>query len=152
MYLPRLPRLSRMDFRFESTSTESPIFGTPDGGLLNYYNSGYRDGYTNYGQLMGNTVGRQGRIFQGWTTFHLSALNEIQFSFRDRQVDPHFVPGGGLWQDYIVSHEMHVRSGFYVKSTIQFEHIQHFPMLFNGKVNNITASMELGFVPTWLKL
>jgi hypothetical protein len=152
MFLPRLPHASRMDFRFESTSTESPIFATPYRGLLNYYNSGYRDGYTNYGQLMGNTVGRQGRIFQAWSAIHLSAVDQIQFSFKDQQVDPHFVPGGGLWQDYIVSYEMHVRSGFYVKSAMQFEHIQHFPMLFNGRVNNITGSIEIGFVPAWLKL
>ena len=151
MYLPRLPHASRMDFRFESTSTESPVFATPYGGQLNYYNGGYRDGYTNYGQLMGNVVGRQGRIFQSWSAIHFSAVNQIQFSFKDQQVDPHFVPGGGLWQDYIVSHEIHLRSGIYVKSAMQFEHIQHFPMLFNGNVNNVTGSIELGFVPSWFR-
>jgi hypothetical protein len=151
MYFPRIPHASRMDFRFESTSTESPVFGTPYGGLLNYYNGGYRDGYTNDGQLMGNVVGRQGRIFQAWSAIHFSAVHQIQFSFKDQQVDPHFVPGGGLWQDYIVSHAIQLRSGFYVKSSMQFEHIQHFPMLLSGNVNNITGSVELGFVPAWWK-
>ncbi len=81
---------------------------------------------------MGNTVGRQGRAFQGLTTIHISDLNQIQISFTDRQVDPHFVSGGGLWQDYGASYEIHRKSGFYAKSMVQFEHIQHFPMLFQG--------------------
>jgi capsule assembly protein Wzi/PAP2 superfamily protein len=151
MYLPRLPRLSRVDFRVESTSTMSPVYGNPYGGLTNYWGDRYRDGYTNYGELLGNTVGRRGRIFQGWTTFHISSLHQIQFSFLHHQVDPKFVPGGGLWQDYGVSHEIHARSGIYAKTMIQFEHIQHFPILFNGSPNNVTASVELGFTSVWAK-
>ncbi len=146
MYIARLPRLSRLDFRCESTSTESPIFSNPIGGHLNYWNFVYRDGYTNFGQLMGNVVGRQGRIFQGWTTFHVSALHDVQFSFSDHQVDPKYLPGGGLWQDYAISHEIHARSGFYAKSLLQFEHIQHFPILFQRSTNNVTASLELGML------
>jgi hypothetical protein len=151
MYLPRMPRLSRVDFRVESTSTMSPVYDHPYGGLTNYWAARYRDGYTNYGQLMGNTVGRRGRIFQGWTAFHISSLHQIQFSFLHHQVDPKFVPGGGLWQDYAVSHEIHCRSGVYAKSMVQVEHIQHFPILFHGSVNNVTASVELGFTPKGAK-
>jgi len=151
MYLPRLPRMSRVDFRVESTSTMAPVYEHPYGGLTNYWADRYRDGYTNYGELMGNTVGRRGRIFQGWTTFHISSLHQIQFSFLHHQVDPKFVPGGGLWQDYAVSHEIHRRSGVYAKSMVQVEHIQHFPMLFHGSVSNVTASVELGFTPKGAK-
>jgi Capsule assembly protein Wzi/PAP2 superfamily len=152
VYLPRLPRMPRVDFRAESTSTMSPVYAHPDGGFTNYWADRYPDGYTNYGQLMGNTVGRRGRIFQGWTTFHISSLHQIQFAFLHHQVDPKFVPGGGLWQDYEVSHEIHSRSGVYAKSMVQVEHIQHFPILFHGSVNNVTASVELGFTPKGAKL
>jgi hypothetical protein len=147
MFVPRLPRLHHVDFRFESTSTEAPIFTIPTGGYVFYWDIKYHGGYINDGQLMGNTVGRKGRSFQAWTTIHLSDLHQIQFSFTHRQVDPRFVPGGGLWQDYSASHEIHMRSGFYMKTMLQFEHIQHFPMLFAGSVNNATASVELGFTP-----
>ena len=143
MFIPRLPHLSRVDLRAEAISTESPGFEDPFGGHLNYWNYVYRDGWTNDGQLMGNTVGRQGRTFRGWTTFHFSALHEIQFSFTDHQV-PHLVPGGGSWQDYTASHEIHFQSGLYVKSMVQFEHIQHYPILFHGQVNNVSASIEFG--------
>ena len=147
MFVARLPRLHRVDLRIESTSTEAPIFTFPNGGYVFYWDIKYHGGYVNDGQLMGNTVGRKGREFQGWTTFHFSDLNQIQFSFTDRQVDPRFVPGGGLWQDYAASHEIHLRSGFYAKTNLQFEHIQHFPMLFKRSVDNITAYVEIGFSP-----
>lgn len=147
IYFHQLPRLRRMDLRLEGTSSEAPVYNSPLGGDVIYFDSSYRGGYTNFGELMGNTVGRQGRIFQGWTTIHLSALNQIQFSFLDHQVDPHFMVGGALWQDSGVSIEAHARSGFYAKTMFQFEHIQHFPLLFNGPVNNVTASIELGFFP-----
>jgi len=147
MFVPRLPHLHRVDLRIESTSTEAPIFTIPTGGYIFYWDIKYHDGYVNDGQLMGNTVGRKGRAFQDWTTIHVSDLNQIQISFTDRQVDPRFVPGGGLWQDYGASYETHLKSGFYAKTNMQFEHIQHFPMLFPGRVNNITTSVEIGFSP-----
>jgi hypothetical protein len=34
---------------------------------------------------------------------------------------------------------------------VQVEHIQHFPILFHGSVNNVTASVELGFTPKGAK-
>ena len=151
MYIPRLPHASRMDLRLEAESTESPIYNSPFGGHINYYDSSYRDGYTNFGELMGNTVGRMGRVFQGSSTFHLSALDDIQFTFRDHQEDPHYIPGGALWRDYQLNHEIHFRAGFYAKTMVQFEQIQHFPVLFSGRVNNVAASVELGFSPVWAK-
>lgn len=151
MYLARLPHLRRMDLRLESTSTMSPVYEHPYGGLTTYWADRYREGYTNYGELLGNTVGRRGRIFQGWTTFHISPLQQIQLAVAHHQVDPKFVPGGGLWQDYAVSHEIRLRSGVYAKSMVQVERIQHFPFLFNAPVNNVSASVELGWAPEWAK-
>jgi membrane-associated phospholipid phosphatase len=151
MFLPRLPHLHRVDMRFESTSTEAPIFTLPTGGYIFYWDIKYHGGYVNDGELLGNTVGRKGRAFQNWTTVHLSDLNQIQFSFTDRQVDPRFVPGGGLWQDYAVSYETHRKSGVYAKTSVQYEHIQHFPLLFQGSVNNVTTSLEIGFSPAGKK-
>jgi membrane-associated phospholipid phosphatase len=151
MFLPSLPHLHRVDMRFESTSTEAPIFTLPTGGYIFYWDIKYHGGYVNDGELMGNTVGRKGRAFQNWTTIHLSDRNQIQFTVTDRQVDPRFVPGGGLWQDYGVSYELRRKSGFYAKTGVQYEHIQHFPLLFPGSVNNVTTSLEIGFSPAGKK-
>jgi hypothetical protein len=43
--------------------------------------------------------------------------------------------------------EMHLRSGFYVKSALQVEHISRFPLWFRGPQNNFTAIVEVGFTP-----
>jgi hypothetical protein len=55
------------------------------------------------------------------------------------------LPGGGAWQDYAVKSEFHLRSGFYVKSEVQYEHISYYPILFATPQNNVSAIVELGF-------
>lgn len=146
IYFTRIPGISKLDLHLEATSSESPGNPGPPG-KLNYFNSIYRDGYTNDGNLLGNTVGRMGQAYQGWLTYWFSARNTVQLIYKNSSVDRRFIPGGGAWQDYSVQNEMYLHSGFYFKSDLQFEHISHFPVLFNGPQNNFTASLEVGFMP-----
>jgi hypothetical protein len=67
--------------------------------------------------------------------------------YKNNFVDPAFIPGGGAWQDYSLQNEFHRRSGFYVKSQLQYERISHYPLLFNGRQQNVTAIFEFGFTP-----
>jgi hypothetical protein len=60
-----------------------------------------------------------------------------------------YVPGGGKWQDYSVAYSVTKRSGFYWKGLLQFEHIFSYPLLFSGSKNNVTAAVEIGFLPPW---
>jgi hypothetical protein len=62
-------------------------------------------------------------------------------------VDRAFIPGGGRWQDYGLKNELYLKSGFYMKSQLQYEHISHYPILFNGVQRNFTAALEMGFSP-----
>jgi hypothetical protein len=39
---------------------------------------------------------------------------------------------------------MDLRSGFYVKSQLQYEHISRYPLLFSHRQSNTTAVVELG--------
>ena len=145
IYITRFPRLPKLDFHMEAASTESP--GLPNRGDLNYWNYTYHDGYTNNGNLIGNTVGRMGRAIQFWFTYWISPKNTLQFTYKHNTVSQDFVPKGGAWQDYAVRHEMYLRSGLYVKSQLQYEHISSYPLLFSGPQSNTTAVVELGFVP-----
>jgi membrane-associated phospholipid phosphatase len=145
LYITRFPWLPKLDFHVEATSTESP--GFPNHGDLNYWNSKYRDGYTNNGNLIGNTVGRMGRAIQFWSTYWISPRNTVQFAYKHSTVSEDFVPQGGAWQDYSLRHEMVWRSGLYVKNQVQYEHISRFPLLFSGPQRNLTAIVEFGFVP-----
>src|ERR1019366_4197516 len=142
---PRFPRLPKLDFHMEAASTEPP--GWYDHLNLNYWNSEYRDGYTNHGNLIGNTVGRRGRAIQFWFTYWIAPQNTLQFTYKHNTVSKDFVPQGGAWQDYSLRHEMYLHSGLYVKSQLQYEHISRYPLLFPGPQRNVTAVVELGFVP-----
>jgi hypothetical protein len=42
---------------------------------------------------------------------------------------------------------MYLRNGFYVRSEVQYEHISRFPVLFSGVQSNLTAILEVGFIP-----
>jgi hypothetical protein len=156
IYITRFPGLPKLDLHVDSVSTEQPGFtfdssyvpgGPVNAGLFNYNNSDYKDGYTNGGNLIGNSVGRDGRAFEGWLTYWLSPRNNLQVFYKKSSVAADFIPGGGAWQDYSVRNEMHLRSGLYLKTELQYEHISRYPILFNGSQHNITAIVEIGFSP-----
>jgi Capsule assembly protein Wzi/PAP2 superfamily len=146
IFVTRIPGIPKLDLHIEATSTET--FGyTVVPGDLNYWNTTYRDGYTNAGNLIGNVVGRDGQAYQGWLTYWLSPRNTVQLVYKYNFVDPAFIPGGGAWQDYGLNTSLYLKSGFYMKSQLQYEHISHYPILFNGVQRNFTAILEMGFSP-----
>ncbi|MGD0910191.1 MAG: capsule assembly Wzi family protein, partial [Candidatus Acidiferrales bacterium] len=149
------PKLPKLDLHVDSVSTEQPGIsfdsfytgGPANRGQFTYWNQSYRDGYTNGGFLLGNSVGRDGRAFQGWLTYWLSPTNSLQAYFKSSSVASEFIPGGGVWQDYAVRAEIHLRSRVYFKTDLQYEHISRYPVLFNGPQNNFTAILEVGVSP-----
>jgi hypothetical protein len=147
IYLTRIPGIPKLDFHLEGVSTESSsaIIGGGNSGFYNYYNFQYPDGNTNRGNLIGNTVGREGRAIQGWFTYWFSPRNTLQLIYRHNSVNAQLIPGGGAWQDYTVRNEFYLRSGFYTKSELQYENISRYPIQFNGRQKNVTASFEIGF-------
>jgi hypothetical protein len=155
IYITRFPGLPKLDLHVDSVSTEQPGLsfdkgyagGPANAGRFNYWNSKYRDGYTNGGDLIGNVVGRDGRTFEGWLTYWLSPSNNLQLFYNRNKVGADFIPGGGSWQNYGARSEVHLRSGVYVKAELQYENISSYPLLFNGPQRNITATAEIGFSP-----
>jgi len=147
IYLTRFPGISKLDLHFDGVSTTQ--VGTPNHGLrdLNYWNQTYRDGYTNDGFLIGNTVGRYGRAMHGWLTYWLSPRNTLRIDYKRSSVSAAFIPGGGSWQDYTLRNELYFKSGLYLKSGLQLENISQFPVLFTGRQHNVMATVEFGFMP-----
>jgi hypothetical protein len=144
----RIPGVPKLDFHVEGVSTElNGAVGGNNRGRFNYYNVDYHDGNTNNGNLIGNTVGRDGRSIRCWFNYWISPQDTLQFAYKHNTVSPEFIPQGGAWQDYGVRNEMHLRNGFYVKSELQYEHISRYPILFNGPQRNFAAILELGFSP-----
>jgi Capsule assembly protein Wzi len=151
IYITRIPGIPKLDLHIEAANTQAPGWKSGSGGNTGnvvYWNFGYHEANTNNGLPMGNTVGRDGQTIQGWLTYWASPRNTFQLMYKNNFVDPAFIPGGGAWQDYSVQNEFHQRSGLYVKSQMQYEHISHYPLLFNGRQRNVTAIFELGFMPS----
>jgi len=157
IYITHFPGIPNLDFHLEAADTQSPGFSNPvltpleggptNHGDLNYWNGEYRDGSTYNGFLIGNTVGRDGRAIQAWANYWLSPRDTLGFMYKHSTVSADFIPGGGAWQDYAVSDSLQLKSGFYLKSELQYEHISHYPILFNGPQHNVSAIVELGFSP-----
>ena len=65
IYITRFPGIPKLDLHVEGVSTEQPgliaAAGGGNRGDFNYWNQSYRDGNTNQSNLIGNTVGRDGR-------------------------------------------------------------------------------------------
>ncbi len=150
LYVPRLPFLPRWDAHIEWTSSTSPGRGSlQNHGSLNYWNLDYTSGYTNDGSLMGNTVGREGIALQAWMRYWFAPRQTLDFSWKQSRVLTDYIPGGGKWQDFQTGYSFTSHSGIYLKGLLQFEHISSFPLLFPGARNNVTASLEIGFLPPW---
>jgi hypothetical protein len=151
LYITRIPGIPKLDFHIEGVSTEQnglvPLVGGGNHGIFNYWDQNYQDGYTNYGYLIGNTVGREGRAIQSWLTYWFSPDNTLQFNYKHSSVNSDFVPGGGQWQDYSVQNQLTLHGGFYMKTELQYEHISRYPLLFSGPRQNVTAILEVGFYP-----
>jgi membrane-associated phospholipid phosphatase len=150
LYFPRLPKLPKWDLHLEYTASTSPGRASfQSHGQLNYWNLEYPDGYTNNGGLLSNTVGREGVALQAWLRYWASPNRTLDLSWKQNVVLKDYVPGGGKWQDYQVSYSITKPSGVYWKAFLQFEHIFSYPLLFSGSKNNVTAAVEIGFLPPW---
>jgi membrane-associated phospholipid phosphatase len=151
IYLTRFPGLPKLDLHVEGVSTEQagliPQLGGGNHGNFNYWNTSYKDGVTNYGNLLGNTVGRDGRSIHSWLTYWISGSSTVAFQYAHNTVSADFVPGGGAWQDYGVRGETRLAGGMYLKTEIQYERISRYPLLFRGPRQNLTAILEIGYSP-----
>jgi membrane-associated phospholipid phosphatase len=143
LYFARLPKLSQMDLRVEGIYTNVP--GYP--GLGPYYaNERYAQGYTNYWQIIGSWVGRQGDGIQAWSTYWFSPRNKIQLGYRRQYVDPVYLRGGGL-NDFSTSVDWLFKRDIQLSSTVQYER-WNFPLLSAVPKNNVSASFQIMFWPT----
>jgi hypothetical protein len=147
VYLARLPGLPKMDLRVEVANSETPFFQDKGFNGVNYNDFRYQNGFTNAGNLLGNTVGREGQTVQATSTYWFAPRTSLQVSYKNNSVNPKFIPQGGRWQDYNISYQTLNRSGLYVQGAFQFERISRYPILFYGPANNVTASLELGYRP-----
>ena len=93
LYLPQLPYIKKLDLRLEGVYTDLP--GLPEAGFF-YANAHYPQGYTNYGQVLGSWVGREGRGGAGTSTYWFSPRTKAALSYRRMVANPVFLGGDNL--------------------------------------------------------
>jgi hypothetical protein len=144
IYLPRLPKIPRMQLRLEGMTTDLNVPAHFASGAF-YADGRYLSGYTNDGNLLGNWVGRRGRGEQGWATWSFSPRNTIQVGYRHNDVDKAFVEGGNL-QDVSVRGDFLLHRDLGVSALMQYE-AWTFPALSAVAKSDIMISLQLTWWP-----
>ena len=93
IYLSHVPGIPHLDLRVEAASTDPPTTESVNGRFLEW-ETVQRQGTTNKGFLFGDAVGREDKGGQAWITYHLSANEQIQFSYRNVKAAKDFIAGG----------------------------------------------------------
>jgi hypothetical protein len=138
LYAPQLPGLRKFDFRFEVADTR-----TVGGPYTSFF---YKEGYTNKGFLIGNTVGRHGSAFDTSSTYWLSAQKRVQVGWRKETVSKSILPSGGSQDSVRVKADWFVQRQVELSAAFQRERWL-FPFLATGAQNNNVVSLQLTVYP-----
>ena len=142
IYLPRIPGVSKLDFRAEGVYTDLPNLRASGS---YYWNSRYRSGFTNRGNILGHWIGREGSGFKATSTYWLGAEKTIQASYRNVNVNPDFL-GGGRYDDFAGQVNWKLRWDSTLTVSTQYER-WFFPILSSQKQSNVTTSVMLTLRP-----
>jgi capsule assembly protein Wzi len=149
LYLSHFPGMSRLDLRFESVSTQS-LTSLDRSGQFLYFNNQYHDANTNAGVLFGNQTGRDGRSYQGWTTWHFAPQTWVQVAYRDVKTSSQFLPGGGTQNDGSVRFVWQATRDLSFDSFAQVERWL-VPALKPAAQRDVTGALQVQYAPHWRK-
>jgi len=144
IYFTQLPRLRKMDLRFETYSTW--LYRQDEGGKFIYWNNQYRDAYTNNSYLLGSWVGRDARAYLISSTCWWSAQNTIALSYRQTKTGSNFLPGGGTQTDISLNGQWRLPSGVVASPFLQLERY-FIPVLAAVPKRDISFGLQLTFYP-----
>ncbi len=145
IYLTHFPGLPKLDFRAEAVYTDPPTPASTGGHFI-YWEVVYHDLYLNNRYLMGNWIGREGKGYQAWSTYHLSPKSSIQVGVRNSKIANDFIPGGSTQWDWNASAILWVRKDLEVKSFLQYE-TWWVPVLAPTRQTDFTSSFQLTWWP-----
>jgi len=146
LYMPKLPRLPKLDLRFEGGTTSAPDFSGGGCDFCFYENNQYLNAYTNDGKLMGAALGRSAQGEDIRSSYWLSPRSKIGIQLRHRKIDGTYLPAGGTQNDASISADFFVNSSFSLSTSVQYEKWQ-IPLLASGPQSNVAASVQFTFWP-----
>lgn len=143
--LTRVPYLPKLSFRAEAAST-TPLSGDY-GGTFNYFNNQYHSGNTNYGNLLGSWVGRDGRALQGWATYWFSARTKVEAGYRQTKASAQFLPGGGTQSSATFKSSFAWNKQVSLDLMLQYE--RFFVPVLGGPQRNLSGWLQLTWEPAF---
>jgi len=144
LYLTRFPRIPKLDLRVEGVNTNTPV--SSNRGNFIYWDSFYRELYTNKNNLIGSWIGREGQGIQASSTYWFSSRSTLQFGYRHAKVASDFIPQGETLNDGSVTANWWVRSDLSFSALLQYEKWLA-PVLAQTPQSNWTSSIQLSFQP-----
>ncbi len=145
LYLARFPRLAKLDLHLEGGTTD-PATQRAEGGRYYYFESIYKDGYTNKGYLLSSWLGREGTGGQAWLTYWFHPQSTLQLGYRTVKVSPFFVPQGETQQDAYARLRYAWRNGLALDALVQVERWRA-PVLSPSPQTDVTTQIQISFRP-----
>ena len=149
IYMPRFPRIPKLDLRVEGGSTSPADFPGCNGCF--YQNTLFVNSYTNHGNLMGSWIGRASQAEQAWSTYWLTLRDTVQFNYGHKKIDDQFLPQGGTVNDGGLKADVWLNTTVELSGSVQYEKWD-IPVLATTPESNWTTSFQIGFWPkSWRK-
>lgn len=154
LYLARFPGMPKLDLRVEGVYSDVPVPNSVNGSFM-YIEVAQPQGYTNKGNIFGDWIGRESKGGQAWLTYHLSAREKVQFSYRNAKAAKDFIPGnttapyieGGTTQnDFTVSVVKRLKPQLELNAWLQYERWKA-PIYKPGSQSDVTTSLQLTWYP-----
>jgi membrane-associated phospholipid phosphatase len=146
-YVSHLPGIAKLDLRGEAASTQV-LTSQELGPQFMYFNNQYHDANTNKGILFGNPVGRDGKTYSGWSTYHFSGARTVTLGFRQLKMSNRFFAGGGTQTDENVRLDWKVGPQLLVSAFVQHERWL-IPILRPNAQQDVTGQLQLSYTPHW---
>ena len=125
-------------------NTDTPT--SSKGGNFIYWDSFYRQLYTNKNNLIGSWIGREGKGIQASSTYWFSPRTTLQFGYRHAKVANDFIPQGETLNDGSVTANWQLRKDLSISALVQYEKWLA-PVLSQTPQSNWTSSMQISFQP-----
>jgi Capsule assembly protein Wzi len=144
-YITQLPKLPKLDLRFEVVDTD-PDTGRSQGGYFNYYEVLQRQGYTNKGIIMGDWIGREAKGGQAWLTYHLSPREWIQLEYLNKKIPNDFIPNGTTQNQFKASVVKRLGKDIELNAWVQYEKWKA-PVYKTGAQSNTIEAFQVTWYP-----
>lgn len=150
IYMPRIPKIPKLDFRAEGIYSDPPAIQPALQHGFFYFNDRFVDGYTNNRNLIGSWIGRQGQGANAWATYWFTPKDNLQFTFRHEKVSKGFIPSGGTITNGGARASFWLGSTWSVSASLQYE-TWDFPVISTTRQTDVASTIELTFWPGSLR-